>query len=171
MTQQVSCAIYASMLLRIACVAAVSIMTGWLMPGASANAAGGTLTDVYVDCSITGNDMVGGNFCFAIKEKLRGLYAFRLVEEPPNIGIGVHVVSLDPDANGALAGSQSSVAVALTTYAGIGSVEYFEAVFIIDVGAHRVQEMATSVLSHIGEVETDEHKLLQFQRLLRSSGK
>jgi hypothetical protein len=147
------------------------LIAGWLVWAASAKAAGGPLTDVYVECSVSENDTVGGNFCYAVKEKVRGSAAFRLAEDQPEIGVGVHVITLDPDSHSESAGNRSSVAVVLTTYTSVGtgpgSLEYYETAAVIDVGEDRVQSMATSVLSDIDRLESEKHRLFSFERAVR----
>jgi hypothetical protein len=141
-----------------------------LLQGGLAIAAGGTLVNVYMDCTTEG-DLVGNNFCFAAKEKLRASAGFRLVEEPPKIGIGVHLVSLDPDVRIGLEGASSVVAASLTVYTGLGSLEYYETTYIFDVGEERVGEMATTLLSHIDQAATDNRGFITYQRGLYSSTK
>jgi hypothetical protein len=148
-------------------IATISLtLVACLFQTTSAKAVGGPLTNVYVDCSVSAGDIVGGNFCYAVKEKVRASVAFRLIEEEPKIGIGVHLITLDPDANSAEAGDESVIALVLTTYTGTAGVEYYETADELHVGARRVQEMATSVLSDIDEVESDAHGFFNYQRAM-----
>jgi hypothetical protein len=109
---------------------------------------------VFVDCSC--DDIVGGNLCYAVKEKIRASSGFRLSEQTPDIGIAVHLVCIDDAVGDEQRGNASAVSVAYATYAHSAiTLEYYESSTVVIVGTNRIGEVSTSIVSEVDKVAAD----------------
>jgi hypothetical protein len=136
---------------------------------AKSEAAGGYMPWVFVSCGC--DDIVGGNLCYSVKEKIRASAGFKLSDQPREIGIAVHMVCIDDSAEPEDRGKSSAVSVTFTTYTNSTStLEFYETGTVMVVGASRVDEMATSVVSEIDKVATDNSTFFALGQRRRSSG-
>jgi hypothetical protein len=75
-------------------------------------AAGGEHTNVFVNCFCS--DVVGGELCTALKQKVGALSGFRLADQPFRAGVGVHLACRA--AGSEVKEAQSAVSVTYTVY-------------------------------------------------------
>jgi hypothetical protein len=118
-----------------------------------AHAASSYVPSVYIDCGC--DDIVGGNLCYTVKERVRASVGFKISDTPPNIGIAAHITCVDDAVDPADRGRATAVSVSITTYVNLAGLEYFETSMVMIVGADRVDEMSTSILSAIDKVASN----------------
>jgi hypothetical protein len=106
--------------------------------------------DVFVNCFCS--DVVGGELCATLEQKIRALSGYRLAERPLGAGIGVHLACRDTGAQ--VKEAQSAVSVAYTVYLDSPN-EVFVALAVMLVGAHRVGPTATSIISIVRRIASD----------------
>lgn len=126
--------------------------------GAQARAAdNGTDTrlSIFVDCHC--KDPVGGDFCSAFKDKVKGSEAYRLVDKTDTYGIAVHLWCVDlfariPGIESKLNGTMSAVSVAFTIFSDRLPGEVYEDSSVFRVGKDATDEMAQNLLSAVGQI-------------------
>jgi hypothetical protein len=102
--------------------------------------------NVYVTCD--GSDIVGAHLCFAVKEGIITSVGLQLVDDrTARTGIAVHLVSVDASPPGLPKGVTSAVSV---TYAFFGGpIEYYDGAQVFLVGAKKVSDIASAILSAV----------------------
>jgi hypothetical protein len=125
-------------------------------------AAGGEQTNVFVNCFCS--DVVGGELCTTLKQKVGALSGYRLADQPLGAGVGVHLACRDTGAE--VKGAQSAVSVAYTVYLDSPN-EVFVALAVMLVGAHRVEPTAAAIVSTVRRIASDNVSIL---RAPKSSG-
>jgi hypothetical protein len=122
----------------------------------SANsAAGGEHINVFVNCFC--GDVVGGELCTTLKQKVGALSGYRLAEEPLGAGVGVHLACRDTGV--AVKGAQSAVSVAYTVYLESPN-EVFVALAVMLVGNHRVEPTVGAIVSTVRRIASDNASIL-----------
>ncbi len=112
---------------------------------------------VLVDCHCS--DPVGGDFCSALKDKIKDSSAYRLVDHADAYGIGVHLWCVDmftglPGIDAKLTGTMSAVSVAFTIYADRLPGEVYEDSSVFRVGKEAADEMSQRILTAVGQLAT-----------------
>jgi hypothetical protein len=112
---------------------------------------------VFVDCHCS--DPVGGDFCDALKDKVKDSSAYRLVDHADAYGIGVHLWCVDlftglPGIDAKLTGTMSAVSVAFTIYADRLPGEVYEDSSVFRVGKEAADEMSQRILTAVGQLAT-----------------
>ena len=112
---------------------------------------------VLVDCHCS--DPVGGDFCGALKDKIKDSSAYRLVDHTDAYGIGVHLWCVDmftglPGIDAKLTGTMSAVSVAFTIYADRLPGEVYEDSSVFRVGKEAAGEMSDRILTAVGQLAT-----------------
>src|SRR5271155_5790700 len=112
---------------------------------------------VLVDCHCS--DPVGGDFCGALKDKIKDSSAYRLVDHTDAYGIGVHLWCVDmftgrPGFVAKLTGTIFAVSVAFTIYADRLPGEVYEDSSLFRVGKEAADEMSERILTAIGQLAT-----------------
>lgn len=139
-----------------------------LIAPASARAAGvDNRLSVMVDCHCS--DAVGGDFCSALKDKVKGSTAYRLVDHADAYGIGVHLWCVDlftglPGVASKLAGTMSAVSVAFTIYSDRLPGEVYEDSSVFRVGKGATDEMSERILSAVGQLATANKTVFEHMR-------
>ena len=102
--------------------------------------------NVYATCD--GDDVVGTHLCFAVKEGIITSVGLQLVDDrTARTGIAVHLVSVDASPPGLPKGATSAVSV---TYAFFGGpIEYYDGAQVFLVGAKKVSDIASAILSAV----------------------
>src|SRR5437762_1538464 len=102
--------------------------------------------NVYVTCD--GGDIAGAHLCFAVKQGIITSVDLQLVDDrTARTGIAVHLVSVDASPPGLPKGVTSAVSV---TYAFFGGpIEYYDSAQIFLVGANKVSDIASAILSAV----------------------
>jgi hypothetical protein len=114
------------------------------------SAAGGEHINVFVNCFCS--DVVGGELCTTLKQKVGALSGYRLADQPLGAGVGVHLACRDTGA--AVKGAQSAVSVAYTVYLESPN-EVFVALAVMLVGTHRVEPTAAAIVSTVRRIAGD----------------
>ena len=122
----------------------------------STNAAGAEHTNVFVKCFCS--DVVGGELCTTLKQKVGALSGYRLADQPFGVGVGVHLACRDTGAE--VKGAQSAVSVAYTVYLDSPN-EVFVALAVTLVGAHRVEPTAATIVSTVRRIASDNASILR----------
>lgn len=122
----------------------------------STNAAGAEHTNVFVNCFCS--DVVGGELCTTLKQKVGALSGYRLADQPFGVGVGVHLACRDTGAE--VKGAQSAVSVAYTVYLDSPN-EVFVALAVTLVGAHRVEPTAAAIVSTVRRIASDNASILR----------
>lgn len=112
---------------------------------------------VLVDCHCS--DPVGGDFCGALKDKIKDSSAYRLVDHTDAYGIGVHLWCVDlftglPGIDSKLTGTMSAVSVTFTIYADRLPGEVYEDSSVFRVGKEAADEMSERILTAVGQLAT-----------------
>ena len=113
---------------------------------------------IPISVSHTGDDSVGKQFAYSVREALRASKGFRLVS-PENSGISVRIVTIDPERS---ADSKSYWTVAAVTYTMANFIPYkkgdpqtwypiYLATHVMTIGSQRVTEQARTVMASIDE--------------------
>jgi hypothetical protein len=125
----------------------------------SSRAAGGDAgkLSLFVDCHCS--DPVGGDFCDAFKDKVKGSAGYKLVDRPDAYGLAVHLWCIDlfskiPGIDSKLMGTMSAVSVAFTLYADRLPGEVYEDSSVFRVGKDATDDMAQSLLNAVGQIAT-----------------
>jgi hypothetical protein len=140
----------------------IALLTAALAISPTQSRAAGGATDtklgIYVECHCS--DPVGDDFCGAVKDKVKDSTTYRLVDHPDSYGIGVHLFCIDmfsklPSVDSKLSGTMSAVSVAFTLYA-VDRLpgEVYDDSSVFRVGKDATDEMATSLLTAVGQIAT-----------------
>ena len=113
-------------------------------------------TNVFINCFCS--DVVGGELCATLEQKIRTSSGYRLAERPLAAGVGVHLACRDTGAE--VRGAQSAVSVAYTVYLDGGN-EVFVALAVMLVGAHRVEPTADAIISVVRRIVSDNASILR----------
>jgi len=111
-----------------------------------AQAADSEPVGVVVSCRC--EDLVGSQFCFALKEKIRASAGHELVADSHRPAAAMRIVCADTEV-GEMVGHGSAVAITFTVITK-PSEEYL-ATHLVMVGSKRVNDMAASVLADLDE--------------------
>jgi hypothetical protein len=127
------------------------------LPAVSRAAGNDTQLSVFVDCHCS--DAVGGDFCSALKDKVKDSTAYRLVDHADAYGIGVHLWCMDlftglPGIDSKLTGTMSAVSVAFTIYADRLPGEVYEDSSVFRVGKDATDEMSDKIVAAVGQLAT-----------------
>jgi hypothetical protein len=122
---------------------------------------------VWVDCHCS--DTVGGDFCSALKDKVKGSVAYRLVDHTDAFGIAVHLWCVDlftglPGVDSKLSGTMSAVSVAFTIYSDRLPGEVYEDSSVFRVGKEATDEMSQRILSAVGQLSTANKAVFEHMR-------
>jgi|SRR5271154_1381472 hypothetical protein len=133
-------------------VAAVFVLLGCLV--GVANAAG-TIQRVRVWADCSGDDLLGGQLCSALKEKIRGSKGFELAgqgiaEHNPG-SIGVHIVSIGIHESGEKSSIRSAVSFVLT-FPAPDHTELFITSSVAVIGSQGLNDLAESIFAKIERV-------------------
>jgi hypothetical protein len=129
---------------------------GLLIGSAPAKAAGNdNRLSVLVDCHCS--DVVGGEFCSALKDKVKDSTAYRLVDHADAYGIGVHLWCVDlftgiPGVATKLTGTMSAVSVAFTIYSD-------------RLPGEVADEMSDKILAAVGQLATANKAVFEHMRI------
>lgn len=148
---------------------AASILTLVLLTVSTAAGAAGNdaRLSVLVDCHCS--DAVGGDFCAALKDKVKDSTAYRLVDHADAYGIGVHLWCVDlftgiKGAAAKLTGTMSAVSVAFTIYSDRLPGEVYEDSSVFRVGKDATDEMADKILAAVGQLATANKAVFEHMR-------
>jgi hypothetical protein len=149
--------------------ASIAMLTlGLLIVSAPATAAGDdNRLSVLVDCHCS--DAVGGDFCSALKDKVKDSTAYRLVDHADAYGIGVHLWCVDlfagiPGVATKLSGTMSAVSVAFTIYSDRLPGEVYEDSSVFRVGKDAADEMSGKILAAVGQLATANKTVFEHMR-------
>jgi len=102
--------------------------------------------NVFVTCD--GKDIVGARLCLSVKDQILSSVDLQLVKETTGkTGVAAHLVSVDASPGKLPKGTTSAVSVTYTFFG--GPIEYFNGAQEFLVGAKKVPDIASAILSAI----------------------
>ena len=104
------------------------------------------------------SDVVSGELCTTLKQKVGSLSGYRLADQPLGAGVAVHLACRDTGAE--VKGAQSAVSVAYTVYLDSPN-EVFVALAVMLVGTHRVEPTAAATVSTVRRIASDNASILR----------
>lgn len=114
----------------------------------------------YIDHS--GNDPLGQQLSFFIKEQIRASATFSEASKYTDGGLQLHLITLDPDHG---SGYQTIYSATITVYNPDG-YDYFITAFVGNCGTNKIRECAASLYGDMGAQLEEIRKALQ-QRAAR----